>query len=144
MKRTIDARTGLEILDHDACLELLAGDEVGRLALIDGNVPVVFPVNYVLDGEAVVFRTAPGTKLDLAPRHAVAFEIDAFDRAERTGWSVVVTGRLEEVTEFDDRTLARVRALPVEPWAGGERAHWLRLVPTRVSGRRIVPAGDAG
>ena len=50
---------------------------------------------------------------------------------------MVVTGRLEEVTEFDAPALERVRSLPVEPWAGGERAHWMQLVPSRISGRRI-------
>jgi nitroimidazol reductase NimA-like FMN-containing flavoprotein (pyridoxamine 5'-phosphate oxidase superfamily) len=137
----MDARTGLEIMDPDECRHLLATEEVGRLGLIDGATPAIFPVNYVLDGEAVVFRTAPGTKLSEGPRHQVAFEIDAFDRAERTGWSVLVVGHLEEVTEFEGSMLARVRQLPVEPWAGGDKPHWMRLVPTRVTGRRIGPPG---
>jgi nitroimidazol reductase NimA-like FMN-containing flavoprotein (pyridoxamine 5'-phosphate oxidase superfamily) len=141
MNRTIDARTGLEVLDHDECVRLLASDEVGRLALVDGGAPVVFPVNYRLDGEAIVFRTAPGTKLAIAARGPVAFEVDAFDRTARTGWSVLATGRLEEVTHFDPPTFERVRDLPVESWAGGERAHWMRLVPSRITGRRIVPPG---
>jgi nitroimidazol reductase NimA-like FMN-containing flavoprotein (pyridoxamine 5'-phosphate oxidase superfamily) len=141
MKRTIDARTGLEVLDHDECVQLLAADEVGRLALVDGGAPVVFPVNYRLDGEAIVFRTAPGTKLAAGPRAPVAFEVDAFDRTTRTGWSVVATGRLEEVTQFDPSTYRRMKDMPVEPWAGGERPHWMRLVPNRITGRRIVPAG---
>jgi nitroimidazol reductase NimA-like FMN-containing flavoprotein (pyridoxamine 5'-phosphate oxidase superfamily) len=139
MKRTIDSRTGLEVLDRDECLRLLAADEVGRLALVDGGAPVVFPVTYGLDGEAIVFRTAPGTKLAVGPRGPVAFEVDSFDRRARTGWSVIATGRLEEVTHFDSPTFRRVRDLPVEPWAGGERPHWMRLVPSRITGRRIVP-----
>jgi nitroimidazol reductase NimA-like FMN-containing flavoprotein (pyridoxamine 5'-phosphate oxidase superfamily) len=130
---------GLEMLDHDACLRLLADDEVGRLAVVAGGVPLILPVNYRLDGEAIVFRSDPGTKLDQAPRAHAAFEIDAFDRAERTGWSVVVTGRLEEVTQYDAGTLDRVTRLDVDPWAGGKKAHWVRLVPTHISGRRIRP-----
>ena len=137
MKPTLDARTGLEVIDPDECRRLLAADEVGRLALIDGGTPSVFPINYVVDGDAVVFRTAPGTKLSAGPRRRVAFEIDDFDRSRRTGWSVVVTGRLEEVTAYDAATLQRVTRLPVEPWAGGERAHWMRIVPDRITGRRI-------
>jgi nitroimidazol reductase NimA-like FMN-containing flavoprotein (pyridoxamine 5'-phosphate oxidase superfamily) len=141
MKRTIDARTGLEVLDRDECLRLLAGDEVGRLAVVDGGAPVIFPVNYRLDGEAIVFRTTVGTKLDIGPRGPVAFEVDSFDRAARTGWSVLATGRLEVVTRFDPATYERVQDLPVEPWAGGDRPHWMRLVPSRITGRRIVPSG---
>ena len=134
---TLDARTGLETIPPDECRRLLAGDEIGRLAIVDGGTPMVFPVNYVLDGEAIVFRTAPGTKLSSGPRHRATFEVDWFDRSRRTGWSVVATGRLEEVTHFDAATHDRVRALPVDPWAGGDRPHWMRLVPSRVTGRRI-------
>ncbi|HKY66579.1 MAG TPA: pyridoxamine 5'-phosphate oxidase family protein [Acidimicrobiales bacterium] len=140
MRPTLDARTGLEIIPPDECRALLRADDLGRLAIVDGGTPAVFPVNYVVDGDAVVFRTAAGTKLSAGTRHPVAFEVDAIDRGRRTGWSVVVTGRLEEVTHFDAATLDRVQALPVDPWAGGDRPHWMRLVPTRISGRRI-PAG---
>ena len=143
MRPTVDARTGLEIIPPDECRALLRADSVGRLAVIDGGTPFVFPVNYVVDGEAVVFRSADGTKVSSGTRHPVAFEVDVIDRQHRTGWSVVVTGRLEEVTQFDSATLERVQALPVEPWAGGDRPHWMRLVPTRISGRRIPARPEA-
>jgi uncharacterized protein len=137
VKRTIDGRTGLEVIDPDECRKLLASDDVGRLVVVHDGTPFVFPVNYALDGDAVVFRTAPGTKLTLGPRGTVAFEIDALDRAAHTGWSVVVTGHLDEVTPYDAEDFERVTSLPVQPWAGGDKPRWLRLVPTRVSGRRI-------
>jgi nitroimidazol reductase NimA-like FMN-containing flavoprotein (pyridoxamine 5'-phosphate oxidase superfamily) len=138
MKRTIDARTGLEIIDPDECRRLLAAEEIGRLAVVDGGSPAVFPVNYAVDGDAVVFRTAGGTKLHSGPRGRVVFEIDDFDRDARTGWSVVVAGRLEEVTPYDAETLERVTGLPLAPWAQGDKPHWMRLVPDRITGRRIT------
>lgn len=138
--RTVDARTGIEWLDRDECLRLLAADEIGRLAVVAGQSPEVFPVNYRMDGDAVVFRTGPGTKLDHGLRGPAAFEIDHFDRQHRTGWSVVVHGRLEEATAYDARTYERVQALPVDPWAGGDKSHWVRLVPERITGRRVGPA----
>jgi hypothetical protein len=135
----IDERTGLERLSRDECVTLLAGEEIGRLAVVDFDTPTIFPVNYVLDGEAIVFRTAAGTKLDRGPRGRASFEIDAFDREHRTGWSVVAFGRLEEVTAFDHAAFDRVRALGVDPWAGAaDKQHWLRLVPDRITGRRLV------
>lgn len=137
MRRSIDPRTGLEIIDPDECRKLLATDVVGRLAVVDGGTPAIFPVNYVLDGDAIVFRTAGGTKLSAGQRGSVAFEIDAIDREDHTGWSVVVVGHLEEATQFDAETNERVRRLPVEPWTGGDKPHWMRLVPRRVTGRRI-------
>lgn len=135
--RTVDAGTGIEWLDREECLELLAADDVGRLAVNDWHTPVIFPVNYRLDGEAIVFRTDPGTKQRRGPAAPASFEIDFFDRAHRNGWSVVVVGRLEEVTPYDSAALERVHALPVDPWAGGEKAHWMRLVPSRITGRRV-------
>jgi nitroimidazol reductase NimA-like FMN-containing flavoprotein (pyridoxamine 5'-phosphate oxidase superfamily) len=139
--RMIDRRTGLEVLDRDTCLELLAGDEVGRLAIAGRGAPILMPVNYALDGETVVFRTDPGTKLERAGRFGrAAFEIDRFDREARSGWSVVVTGRLEEVTDYDAATLERLTRLPLRPWARGEKQHWVRLVPSKITGRRVGPS----
>ena len=135
--RATDARTGIPHLDRDECLQLLAQEEIGRLAVNDGTTPTIFPVNYRMDGEAIVFRTAPGTKLDDGPRAMACFEIDRFFPESRAGWSVVVIGRLDEVTQYDASTLARVSELPVDPWADGEKSHWMRLVPTRISGRVV-------
>jgi len=129
----------LQVLDHDQCLRLLANEEIGRLAVIAGNTPAIFPVNYALDGATIVFRTDPGTKLDHGPRARASFEIDSFDHARRAGWSVVATGRLEEVTRYDAATFDRVRRLAIDPWAAGDKAHWMRLIPDRVTGRRIDP-----
>jgi nitroimidazol reductase NimA-like FMN-containing flavoprotein (pyridoxamine 5'-phosphate oxidase superfamily) len=64
-------------------LRLLASDEIGRLAVVAGNTAIVLPVNYALDGDAVVFRTDPGTKLDQGPMARASFEVDAFDRERR-------------------------------------------------------------
>jgi nitroimidazol reductase NimA-like FMN-containing flavoprotein (pyridoxamine 5'-phosphate oxidase superfamily) len=124
-------------MDRQECVELLATDTIGRLAVIDGGTPTILPVNYVLDGEDVIFRTDPGLKLDAGPRAPASFEIDAFDRSTRSGWSVVVSGRLEEVTLYDAHRWSRVHQLPVEPWAAGDKAHWMRLVGTKIAGRRI-------
>ena len=126
-------------IPRDECWRLLATSaEIGRLAVIVGNTPIVLPVNYALDGETVVFRTDPGTKLTHGPRARASFEVDCFDRERRRGWSVVATGRLEEVTRYDSATLHRVRRLAIDPWAGGDKAHWMRLVPDRVTGRRVA------
>lgn len=140
MTMNVDARSALRMIDHDECVQLLAAEVVGRLAVIDGGAPAIFPVNYALDGEDIVFRTDPGTKLAAESRAPACFEIDGIDRDAHLGWSVVASGRLEEVTEYNAATLRRLQALPVEPWAGGAKAHWMRLVPTHITGRRVGPA----
>jgi nitroimidazol reductase NimA-like FMN-containing flavoprotein (pyridoxamine 5'-phosphate oxidase superfamily) len=124
-------------MDREECLQLLGDDVVGRLAIVYAGSPEIFPVNYVLDDDNIVFRTDPGTKLNAERQAQACFEIDEIDRDSRTGWSVAVFGRLEEVTMYHGRTWARVQQLAIEPWAGGAKGHWMRLVATRISGRRI-------
>lgn len=136
---TTETRTLIECMDRKECLRMLAGDSVGRLAIVHGGAPVIFPVNYALDGEDIVFRTDPGTKLGAGPRSPACFEIDALDRKNRSGWSVVASGRLEEVTEYDWRRWQRIRLLAITPWALGDKSHWMRLVPERITGRYVGP-----
>jgi nitroimidazol reductase NimA-like FMN-containing flavoprotein (pyridoxamine 5'-phosphate oxidase superfamily) len=135
--KSVDARSGIEVLHRDECLRLLEHDVIGRLAVIVGGAPTIFPVNYRVDGESIVFRSDPGTKVDSGPRARACFEIDHFDRERRSGWSVVVSGRLDEVTPYDRAALERAQALPIDPWAGGAKAHWMRLTAERVTGRRV-------
>jgi nitroimidazol reductase NimA-like FMN-containing flavoprotein (pyridoxamine 5'-phosphate oxidase superfamily) len=140
--RLADGRTGIEVVPSQECLQLLAGEVVGRIGFVDAGRAEVLPVNYVLDGEAVVFRTAAGSKLDGATRAPVVFEVDRIDRANRSGWSVIVHGRAHEVTAFDRVELReRVAALPVDPWAPGEKQHLVRIVPGSITGRRVGSPG---
>jgi len=136
--RIVDARTGIEVIPREECLALLADDVIGRLAIVSGGAPHVVPVNYAVDGEDIVFRTDHGLKLDEGPRSPACFEIDGFARDRRAGWSVVVHGRLEEVTAYDSERHDRLARLGVDPWAEGERQHWMRLVPSAITGRRIA------
>jgi nitroimidazol reductase NimA-like FMN-containing flavoprotein (pyridoxamine 5'-phosphate oxidase superfamily) len=102
----------LKELTERECLELLAGRVLGRIAVVVQDAARVFPVNYLLEGRDVVFRTDEGTKLDAASRGALAtFEVDDSDPLYHTGWSVMATGHLETVTESND--LHRMQALPV-------------------------------
>ena len=129
-----DAR--MEIVDDTECRKLLALRHLGRLAITDWDGPMIFPVNYVFDQDLVIFRTDPGTKLDAATEgESVAFEVDAADAATQTGWSVVVRGTLVEIT--DPAHLARLRALPLYPWAPGDKTRYVRVLPRMVTGRRI-------
>lgn len=128
-------------LGRDECLRLLADHTVGRLVVVEDRTPLVFPVNYVLDGDAVVIRTGTGTKLYGATRSPVSFEVDDLDREARTGWSVVLTGVAQEVTDLDRPDLVeRLRDVAIEPWAPGDKPTLLRLAPAIVTGRRITRA----
>jgi uncharacterized protein len=128
-------------LTKSECFGLLAGQHRGRVVLVDDRGPIALPVNFVLDRHTVVFRTDAGTKLDVAGRGAsVAFEVDGAEEATRTGWSVLVRGEATEITDPDD--LARVRQLPLYPWAPGAKTHYVRILPSSLTGRRIAVPRD--
>jgi nitroimidazol reductase NimA-like FMN-containing flavoprotein (pyridoxamine 5'-phosphate oxidase superfamily) len=129
-------------LTKSECFALLSGERLGRVAVVDDQGPIVFPVNFVLDRHMVVFRPSEGTKLDAACRGSrVAFEIDGTDEAARTGWSVVVRGEATEVT--DPAELARLRRLRLSPWAPGTKARCVRILPAKLTGRRILAPSAA-
>jgi nitroimidazol reductase NimA-like FMN-containing flavoprotein (pyridoxamine 5'-phosphate oxidase superfamily) len=93
--------------------------------------PLVVPVNFVLDGSVVVFRTAGGGKVDGLRSGPISFQVDGIDPFHRTGWSVLVEGVAYEATRWE------VRHLDLSPWAPGQKDRWIRLVPTSITGRRI-------
>lgn len=125
----------------------LAGCRHGRLGYVDHGWPIVVPVNFVLlTGDRaesvlgagdVIIRSLDGGKFEAARRHdVVCLEVDELDPATRTGWSVVVHGRLELIT--DAEVLRAAWDLHDEVWVDGERGHWLRLVPFTVTGREVT------
>src|ERR1700722_3287706 len=75
------------------CLDLLGRARLGRICFRTYTLVAVRPVNFVLDGSDLVFRTAVGSKLMTAVSGArVTFEVDDFDPETGTGWSVIAVG----------------------------------------------------
>jgi nitroimidazol reductase NimA-like FMN-containing flavoprotein (pyridoxamine 5'-phosphate oxidase superfamily) len=137
-------RNGLQVLGREECFGLLGNAVIGRLGLSSGALPVVLPVNFLVDGDRVLIRTSPGTKLDRALAGAVvAFEVDDFDPLSHTGWSVLVTGVANVVDDADD--LARIRRLPLAHWAHGAADRVVAVSAEIVTGRRLgTPPAAAG
>jgi nitroimidazol reductase NimA-like FMN-containing flavoprotein (pyridoxamine 5'-phosphate oxidase superfamily) len=130
---------GLELLTDDQARKLLATAEVGRVGITMGALPAIFPVNYRLIDGAIVFRTAPGSKMSAAAEGAViAFEVDDYQLADRSGWSVLAVGTAQVID--DPELAARVADAGLEPFAGGPRTTIVRIEPTFLSGRRLVHA----
>ena len=132
-------------IDRSECLRLLAECSFGRVAVtMHNDAPVIRPINYIFDvpSQSVVFRTGLGTKLHalILAKRAV-FEIDSYDGERRTGWSVIVSGVTESVSESGER--ARLERHGPEPLAPGAKHHLVRIRVQTVSGRRIAPAADA-
>jgi uncharacterized protein len=126
----------LEELSRAECLRLLASVPIGRISYTRQALPAVEPVNFALHDGAIVIRTDAGGKLAAATRRAVvAFQADDLDLVRRSGWSVTVVGRCEEVTDPGD--IARLDRLRLESWAPGARDHFIRIVPAIVTGREL-------
>ncbi len=133
-------RNGLELLSTEDCWQILADNHLGRLAILVGGHPEVFPLNYALDFSSeppgVVFLTSPGTKLaSLADGAAVAFELDGTDRLRHTGWSVVVHGSVKELCDTEE--IRAAKELPLRPWVPYETHAYVRIQADSVTGRRI-------
>ena len=135
----------IEELDEAESLRLIAPGGVGRIAYASRFGPAVLPVNYKWHDGAIVFRTARHSAMDedlqtgiAGGDYVVAFEIDEIDVSGRQGWSVLIHGPAQHVEAEAERQAAV--AAGVEPWPAGERELFIRIVPHRVTGRRIKPA----
>lgn len=132
----------LDDIEEKECWELLANHNLGRVAVVvEGDYPHVVPVNYVLVGRTILFRSDAGTKLAAVHRSRVAFEVDEFDLAHEAGWSVVVRGAAQEIDPGTNPRWEQAAAdTGLKPWAPGERRYLVRVVADRITGRRIRPA----
>lgn len=127
---------GLVLLYRDECLDLLRRKTFGRVGVTVGALPAVLPVNYRLVDDTTVFRIGHGTKLDAATNRAiVAFEVDDIDPLNHTGWSVMVTGEAQRVT--DPALLSQLENGGVPHWAHTEVDATVAIPTTMVTGRRV-------
>jgi nitroimidazol reductase NimA-like FMN-containing flavoprotein (pyridoxamine 5'-phosphate oxidase superfamily) len=133
---------GLDEIGVAECWQLLGTQAVGRVAVILGHYPLVFPVNYALHDKSILYRTGSGTKLHSIHRSNVTFEVDSIDPVHRSGWSVMVKGVAQELSIPHNRaTVTEAELAGASPWAPGERNHFIRILADEITGRRIRP-GD--
>jgi len=125
---------GIEHVDAAGCWALLAQAEVGRLGIAARGTVEIFPVNFVVHHERIVFRTSPGEKLlALTLTPAVAFEIDGWD--DRQAWSVLVKGTATPLSG-DSEVLSASRT-GLKSWVPDPKNTYVQIAPTEVTGRRF-------
>ena len=126
-------------LSDEQCWERLRQQELGRLVTHVGDVLDIFPVNYVVDGASVLFRTAQGSKLfELTVNDEVLFEVD--DHTDTDAWSVILRGRAHPLDRSAD--VERADGLGLRPWIPTLKYTYVRVEPTAVSGRAFERAPE--
>jgi nitroimidazol reductase NimA-like FMN-containing flavoprotein (pyridoxamine 5'-phosphate oxidase superfamily) len=136
--RPTDRQHILRVLSPAECFDLLESAAVGRVGFTSADGVMMLPVNFEVTGKTIVFRTAPDTLLAVYADGQVSFEADHLDEAFHKGWSVLVLGNARKVTE--EHEVARLEdRTRLEPWAGGARDVYVRIVPARITGRIIEP-----
>jgi uncharacterized protein len=134
MRELATDRSGLEILHLGDCYRLLGAVPLGRIGFTAGGQVVILPVNFLVDGQDVVFTAGAGARLSAAEvGHFVAFETDSYDPVTGAGWSVVVNG-LAEIVDSPEEA-ARLDTLGLRSWAGAAGRVWVRIRPASITGR---------
>jgi transcriptional regulator with XRE-family HTH domain len=118
------------------CHRLIGPGGVGRIAFDTGSGPVVLPVNYAVAARTIVIRTSEGTMIEGHANDRVAFEVDRLDEALSQGWSVLVRGPAHRVMHPAELRHLQQDAT-IWSWPGGERDVYVRIVPDKITGRRI-------
>jgi len=127
---------GLHVLDEAECYLLLRSRTLGRVGVHIADQLSILPVYYAVMDRDVVFRTAPGTKLNAALLGtSVVFEVDNAS----PGWSVLVRGHAREINDDDARVHARSRL--GHDWPAGEREQYVRIAGEQITGRRLGGPG---
>ncbi|HEY8789179.1 MAG TPA: pyridoxamine 5'-phosphate oxidase family protein [Actinopolymorphaceae bacterium] len=128
-----DARQGSATstaMSADECASRIQSIDLGRIAWVHDGAPHVLPVNYAMDGGAIIFRTRPDSSMAAQlPGSTVAFEVDSADFGNLIGWSVVVTGTCRPAPEK--------LAVRMTPWADGDRSRVFRIEADGMTGRKL-------
>ena len=126
-------------LSEEECWQRLRGSELGRLVTRVGDVIDIFPINYVVDGTSIVFRTAEGSKLvELTVNDEVLFEVD--EHTDADAWSVIVRGSAHVLDTLAEREAAV--GLGLQPWVPTLKYNYVRISPSSLTGRAFRRTGE--
>lgn len=127
----------IERLGPTECRRLIAPGGIGRIALVTSSGPLILPVNYAVVAATIVVRTGSGSTVAAHASDSVAFEVDHIDEALGQGWSVLVRGEAHPVLQPEEQRNLMVRT-DLRPWPQGDHDLYVRIVPSRITGRRLL------
>ena len=120
-------------LHPEDCWAFLREREFGRIAFHLLDEVHIVPINYVVDDERLLFRTAEGSKLlGLKMNADVAFEVDEI--VDEVATSVVLRGEAHELT---GEAMRAVEQLPLRPWVDTPKMRIVAIRVTEITGRRF-------
>jgi helix-turn-helix motif-containing domain protein len=123
-------------LSTEAALELMGTEQLGRVVVRRSDDMDIFPVNFVVDGGAIYFRTSEGNKLfSLSLNNDVLFEADHVDLDNHDAWSVIVKGTAEVLQ--DAAAIHHADSLDLTPWLPTLKYNYVKVTPNSVSGRKF-------
>lgn len=126
-------------LSAEECWEYLKSTSVARIAMSVGGDLDIFPINIYADGQMVLFRTAPGTKLlELTVNSRVVLEAD--DHTETDAWSVIVKGTARELQHESE--ISQADTAPLEPWVPTLKYRYVKIEPSTITGRYFQRTGE--
>jgi len=133
--RTGRGSTALGEMSREECLSALRETTLGRLAISQGALPLILPVNYAMENANIIFRTNQGGLLDRTCRNTVvAFEIDAYDAETGSGWSVVAVGVANVLYAGE---WLRAVELGLSSAGAGDGEIFVKIIPGTITGRRV-------
>lgn len=124
------------------CLDLLTHAKVGRVVFVQGALPEILPVSYLVAGETIVFGVHSASPFgEEIEGSVVAFQVDSFDDERECGWHVRAIGRFRAALTPEE--LAVAGAVVPEPWTIGEALERILQIELEVVGGYVVEATEA-
>jgi uncharacterized protein len=133
--RTPDAEHPVQVLTEAECRELLAGVQLGRLAVSDRNEPDIFPLNFWTHGSTFLVHGPQNVRAAVG-HSSPQVVLEADGREAGTVWSVMVKGTLRELGRPEE--LEAVRQRQLRAWFLAPDSTYLELNPEKITGRRIA------
>jgi len=136
----IRPRQALELTEGE-CWQLLKSASLGRVVFTHHAMPAIRPVNHLVDGRTIIFRSHLGAAIvsragaGAGDGTVVCYEADDLDATRHTGWSVIVTGLARLVRE--PAAIERYEQA-LEPWIAGQMDHVISIETRLISGIRLV------
>jgi nitroimidazol reductase NimA-like FMN-containing flavoprotein (pyridoxamine 5'-phosphate oxidase superfamily) len=121
-------------LEVGRCLSLLARSSIGRVGIVIGPLPFVYPVRYDMSNGHILFVLSIDQVATAIDDAVVALQADGFDEDRGRRWTVLAIGPATAVEPTSESVPRHLRP----------DRHAFRLRPKMISGHWLDQAGDDG